>query len=70
MSFHTHDIFHLRMPSACEGVPEKFLHPKNLWENKSAYEAAAKTLAGAFHDNFKAYSDIADEDTRRGAPAL
>ena len=68
-SFHTHDIFHLRMPSSCEGVPEKFLHPKNLWENKNAYESAAKTLAAAFHDNFKTYSDISDEDTRQGAPA-
>lgn len=53
--YKTHDIFGLKYPTACPGVPEAILDPIQTWEDKEAYEAHAKKLAHAFAENFKSY---------------
>ena len=39
----------------CPGVPGEILLPRDAWANMTAYDAAAKKLAGLFRDNIKTY---------------
>ena len=52
-------IFNVNIPKSCPNVPAEILNPKNVWEDKAAYEASAKALAKKFADNFaKKYPDM------------
>ncbi len=52
-------IFNVNIPKSCPNVPEEILNPKNIWEDKAAYEESAKTLAKKFNENFaKKYPDM------------
>ena len=52
-------IFNVNIPKSCPNVPSEILNPKNIWEDKAAYEASAKNLAKKFVDNFsKKYPDM------------
>ena len=53
VEFETHPIFGLKMPTSCPGVPSEILNPRNTWEDKDAYDAAAEKLRKMFHDNFE-----------------
>lgn len=46
--YETEPVFGLHIPTACPGVPSEMLHPKNTWENKEDYDAAAKQLKKQF----------------------
>ncbi len=48
-------IFDLAIPETCPGVPERLLTPRNTWENKDAYDHAARKLASLFAQNFKQF---------------
>jgi phosphoenolpyruvate carboxykinase (ATP) len=48
-----HPVLKLRMPKECPGVPSEILNPRNTWEDKEAYDAAAEKLRAMFHDNFE-----------------
>lgn len=63
----TDDIFGLSIPLLVPGVPDEVLIPRNTWEDKEAYDKAAKELAGKFHDNFKRFTH-AGEDIRQAGP--
>src|SRR5699024_4368903 len=39
------DIFGLHIPISIPGVPDQVLVPRNTWEDKAAYDAAAQQLA-------------------------
>ncbi|MBI5832594.1 MAG: phosphoenolpyruvate carboxykinase (ATP) [Armatimonadetes bacterium] len=52
-----HPQFNLMMPTSCPGVPDEILNPRLTWEDKDAYDADAKKLAGMFVANFKQYHD-------------
>lgn len=56
-------IFGLNIPKSVEGVESNILNPRNLWENKDAYDKQAKDLAQKFIDNFQTYTDT-DEGKR------
>ena len=63
-----HDsIFGLDAIAECPNVPAEILIPRNTCSDKSAYEAAARKLAGLFHDNFKVYEGSASAEVRRVA---
>jgi phosphoenolpyruvate carboxykinase (ATP) len=49
----THPVFGLRMPTSCPGVDPAILNPRNVWDDKDAYDAAAERLRGMFRDNFE-----------------
>ena len=52
-------IFNVNIPKSCPNVPSEILNPKNIWEDKAAYEASARNLAKKFADNFaKKYPDM------------
>ena len=63
-------VFGLMMPKTCHTVPAEILNPKNTWEDKAAYEAKLKQLAGLFQKNFAKYADKASEKIRSAGPKL
>jgi phosphoenolpyruvate carboxykinase (ATP) len=70
VSYETHPVFGLQMPTACENVPQDILNPKNTWKDKTAYDAKAKQLAEAFVQNFKKYESGASEEIKAAAPKI
>ncbi len=54
----TDEVFGLKIPVHVAGVPDEVLVPKNTWEDKTAYEDAAKSLAMEFHSNFEKFNNV------------
>jgi phosphoenolpyruvate carboxykinase (ATP) len=65
----TDPVFGVAVPTAVPGVPTEILTPRNTWADPAAYDAAAATIAGMFHDNFAAYADGVSEAVRNAGPA-
>jgi phosphoenolpyruvate carboxykinase (ATP) len=53
--FEKEPFFGLMIPKSCPDVPTEVLNPRNVWKDKTSYDAAAKDLAERFRDNFKQY---------------
>ena len=62
-------IFNVYVPKTCPNVPAEILDPKNVWTDKAAYEASAKTLAEKFRENFKKYQDMPENIVNAGPRA-
>lgn len=54
-SFEKEPFFGLQVPTRLGQVDEKFLNPRSLWKDSSAYDNAARELKGKFDENFKKY---------------
>ncbi len=52
------DIFNLDIPTSCLGVPSEILDPRTTWQEKGAYDIAAKRLATLFVENFSKFENI------------
>ncbi|HEX4591194.1 MAG TPA: phosphoenolpyruvate carboxykinase (ATP), partial [Gemmataceae bacterium] len=63
-------IFGFEVVTACPGVSPEILWPRDTWGDGSAYDAAAKKLAGLFVDNFKKYESGAGAEVRAASPAI
>jgi len=61
-----HPVFGLNMPTAVEGVPSEILNPRNIWDDKAAYDAQCDKLAKLFRAN-DAKFDLSDA-IRSGGP--
>ena len=53
VEYETHPIFNMKMPRSCPGVDPKILNPRNTWNDKAAYDAAAVKLRDMFRRNFE-----------------
>ncbi len=60
------DIFNLDVPTSCPNVPSEILMPRNTWQERDAYDIAAKRLARLFVENFKRFKDIPKEIVEAG----
>ncbi len=56
--FDRDEIFGFDIPHAVRKVPTSFLHPKEGWADKVAYEKKAKELAESFHKQMKGFGEF------------
>ena len=61
-------IFGLQVPTSCPGVPSEVLVPRNTWQDKDAYDQAARNLAQRFKDNFNKFADQVTDEVRNAGP--
>ncbi len=57
----TDPVFGLNVVTECPHVPGEILTPRDTWQDKRAYDAAAIKLAKLFQHNFKTYEDVASK---------
>lgn len=62
--------FGVQIPTACQGVEPHLLQPKETWQDKAAYDAAALKLAGLFHKNFAQFADRSSELIAAAGPTV
>ena len=63
-------VFGFSVVTACPGVPDQVLLPRNSWADPASYDQTAKKLAGLFRENFKTYEDGVDQSVRAAGPRL
>ena len=61
-------VFGFDVVTECPGVPGKILVPRATWAEASAYDEAARKLAGLFRDNFRTYEAVVGDDIKAGGP--
>jgi len=61
-----HAVFNIDMPMSCPGVPDEVLDPRNTWNDKDRYDAAAKRLAALFAKNFEKFGTVSKEIASAG----
>ena len=62
--------FKLEIPQAVEGVDSTRLNPREMWNDKGAYDKQAAKLLKMFTENFSKFVNDVDEDVRAAAPVL
>ena len=50
----------LEVPLSIQGIDSKLLNPRETWEDKGAYDAAATDLIKLFKNNFERF-DVSEE---------
>ena len=65
---HPDPIFGIQVPESCPNVPAEILDPRNTWEDKDAYDAQARKLAGMFVENFKQFEADASGGVKEAGP--
>lgn len=68
VTFETHPVFGMQMPTTCPNVPATILNPRNTWEDKTAYDKKANALALEFTKNFEQYANGVTEEILQAAP--
>jgi phosphoenolpyruvate carboxykinase (ATP) len=61
---YTDPNFGLAVPVECPGVDRKLMRPRDLWQDKQAYDAKARELAGKFRQHFAGHADDVPPDVR------
>jgi phosphoenolpyruvate carboxykinase (ATP) len=59
-----HPVFGLRMPQACPEVDPTLLNPRATWEDKAAYDQAARELAARFEKNFAKFAPFVGDEVQ------
>jgi phosphoenolpyruvate carboxykinase (ATP) len=68
VEYETDDVFRMKIPKQCPGVPAELLNPRNTWADKEMYDRKSKELAAKFIKNFEKYASAASEETAAAAP--
>jgi len=68
VEFESDPAFGLTIPKSVPGVPSEFLHPRDAWKDKAAYDKTAADLAGRFAKNFEKFDVPAN--IRAAGPGL
>jgi phosphoenolpyruvate carboxykinase (ATP) len=63
-------VFGLDMVTACPGVPDEVLVPRNTWADAAAYDATARKLAVLFQQNFHGYEAGVPAEVREAGPRV
>lgn len=53
VAYRRDNLFHLDVPTACPGVPDGVLNPRDTWKSGEAYDERAKKLAAEFAAAFE-----------------
>ncbi|AGY76928.1 phosphoenolpyruvate carboxykinase (ATP) [Clostridium autoethanogenum] len=69
VEFVEHPVFKVMMPKRCPGVPDEILNPRNIWEDKEAYDETARKLALKFSKNFEKFKDVSEDIAKAGPEA-
>jgi phosphoenolpyruvate carboxykinase (ATP) len=64
------DIFGLRVPTKCPGVPDDVLQPRKTWADKDEYDKTLRKLAEKFNKAFAPYADKASDGVRAAGPKI
>ncbi len=70
VTYETHEVFGLAMPTACPDVPAELLNPRNTWKDKAAYDVKASELAEKFVANFESFKEFANEEIMNASPVV
>ena len=62
-------IFGFDVATECPGVPREILAAAPVWADASAYDSAARKLAGLFRENFKKYESGVSAEIKAAGPA-
>lgn len=54
-------VFGILIPQAVSGVPVEILTPRNTWEDTTAYDKTAYTLAESFRQNFTKFKNVSSD---------
>ena len=57
-----------RVPASCPNVPSGVLQPRNTWQDRAAYDAQARKLAGMFAENFKTFEATSTAAVKAAGP--
>ena len=68
VSYRTHSIFNVDIPTTCPGVPDSVLDPRSTWANAQAYDDQARKLAAMFAENFKRFEQDVDASVKAAGP--
>jgi phosphoenolpyruvate carboxykinase (ATP) len=63
-------FFGLHIPTACSGVPDEVLNPRNTWSDQGAYDNQARKLAGMFLDNFTEFKASTSSEIIEAGPRI
>ncbi|MHC6180744.1 phosphoenolpyruvate carboxykinase (ATP) [Clostridium sp. JNZ X4-2] len=66
VNFIEHPVFKIMMPTECPGVPDEILNPRNMWEDKKAYDIKAGELSRKFYENFKRFKGVSKDIINAG----
>ncbi len=59
--------FGMYVPDSCPDVPADVLNPKTTWNDKGAYDKAARDVAQRFEENFKQFESHVDDKVKAAA---
>ena len=54
-------VFHVLVPTTCPNVPPEMLDARGMWQDKSAYDRAARDLSARFNHNFEKFTLVGPE---------
>ena len=69
VEYELHPIFNVMVPKTCPNVPDEVLNPREMWEDKAAYDKAAQELANMFVKNFSKYDNMPENIIKAGPKA-